>query len=355
MEFIFNFLEGTLFDSVSLANLISAVIVWLVVVAIGLSFKKIVISKLRKVAKTSKTEIDDMLIIALDVFGKWSYIVLGIFIASITVLDFTALMQNIIFNATFIWFGFQVGRIISREIDFYLKGHIDALKKEYASLATALPTIGTIVKGLVWVLIASIVLSNLGVNVTALVAGLGIGGIAFAFAFQKILADLFSAFVIFFDKPFVIGDSVDMDSISGYIEHIGIKTTKVRAWTGELYILPNESLVSGALINNTRVEKRMGEIMIPIDYDTTNANLRKVESLVTDIVKARKDVEFSFIHLVELDERSILFKLRYHVLSESFEARRVAKEEIILDILETLRKNKIELGYPVEFRLGGKK
>ena len=131
-----------------------------------------------------------------------------------------------------------------------------------------LPAVGTIVVILLWFIAAIIGLSSTGIDVTALIAGLGVGGLAVAFAIQKILADLFSAFVIFIDAPFKVGDYITVGSVSGTVENIGLKTTKIRSSDGEKFIIPNQILVDGQVQNFAEIVCRRASFPINISLET---------------------------------------------------------------------------------------
>jgi small-conductance mechanosensitive channel len=150
----------------------------------------------------------------------------------------------------------QVGILASEAIRFWLSAYRKRKIEDHAGAVTTVTLVGFIVKIVVWLILLLIALDNLGVNVSALIAGLGVGGIAVALAVQNILGDLFASFSIVLDKPFVIGDFIIVDNFLGTIEHIGLKTTRVRSLSGEQLIFSNSDLLKTRIRNFKRMYER---------------------------------------------------------------------------------------------------
>ena len=238
--------------------------------------------------------------------------------------------------------------MLSLEVNLLQKTIKEKFSKEYKSLAGALPSIATILKIFLWIIVFTIILSNLGFNVTALIAGLGIGGVALAFALQKILSDLFSAFVIFIDRPFTVGDSVEIGDRSGSVEHIGLKTTRIRAFTGEQIIIPNEDLVGGSLRNTTRLQRRRTTIFIPVSYDATKEQLAMVPAIAERVVCSKSPVTYTYTNMREYDKYAVIFRVRYFVEDPAYDKEVRIRHEVMSELLEELKKHNIPLGYPIE-------
>lgn len=318
----------------------------------GLIFNFVILSRLQKMSEKTSNNIDDMAVLAIKTFNRWFYLILGVYISLKFFLDLGELVNQGVTYVFFIYLGIQISIALCKEVNFYIKTHAKKFEQEYKGLSGALPAVGTVVKILIWLLVMTTVLSNLGFNVNSVIAGLGIGGVAFAFAFQRILADLFSAFVIFLDRPFTVGDSIDVNGISGEVEYIGLKTTKLRAFTGELFVVPNQDLASASLSNITRASRRRTDFALPIKYGTIDEKLKKVPGIVERIVTNQDKVTYGFTKLSSLGEKAILFNVRYYVESDSYALQRDVQENVLFELIETLGKEGIELGYPVEFPLG---
>ena len=193
-----------------------------------------------------------------------------------------------------------------------------------------------------------IILSINGVNVTTLLASLGIGGLAVAFASQKILSDLFSAFVIFFDKPFGIGDYIIVDQKDGVVEHIGIKTTRIRSLSGELIIIPNEEMTSTVIQNYKSVKERRAVINIGVLYETPQDKLKKITTIMEDVVEKDSKCRIDRAALKEFSQSSVDYELVFYAKVSSYKEFLKTNEKILFDIFEKFKENSIEFAYPTQ-------
>src|SRR5690606_20310255 len=163
-----------------------------------------------------------------------------------------------------------------------------------------------------WVLALIFFLSNIGVNITSLVAGLGIGGIAIALALQTILSDLFSSFAIYFDKPFVVGDFIVVGDKSGVVEHIGIKTTRLRALQGEENVITNQELPKASLNNFRTLERRRVVLTPRIPYHTPNKQLHELPSIIQQCIEGTEGTTFDRSHLASFQPSWLEFETVYY-------------------------------------------
>ena len=166
-------------------------------------------------------------------------------------------------------------------------------------------------KIIIWAVALLIALENLGVDVTGLVAGLGIGGIAVALAAQNILGDLFSAFSIFVDRPFVIGDFIRVGDQMGTVENIGMKTTRLRSLTGEQLIFGNSDLVSSRIQNFGRLDERRANFTVGVTYDTPKDVVEKIPTMIREAVEAQEQVRFDRSHFKEFGDSALIFETIY--------------------------------------------
>ncbi|HVX51421.1 MAG TPA: mechanosensitive ion channel domain-containing protein [Chitinophagaceae bacterium] len=204
----------------------------------------------------------------------------------------------------------------------------------------------TVIKGIIWIMGAVFVLNNLGYNVTTIIAGLGIGGIAIALAAQTILGDLFSYFVILFDRPFEIGDFIIVDSDMGVVEYIGIKTTRLRTLSGEQLICSNKALTDARVHNFKRMEKRRVVFSIGVTYQAEAAMLRKIPKIVENIITAQQDVTFDRGHFSAFGPSSLNFEFVYYILSSDYNMFMDRQQAIYLEIFSAFEKNNIDFAYP---------
>ena len=186
-----------------------------------------------------------------------------------------------------------------------------------------------------------VTLENLGINITALVAGLGIGGIAIALASQTVLADLFASVSIVFDKPFVVGDFIVVDTFMGVVEHVGLKTTRVRSHAGEQIVLPNADLLKSRIRNYKRMYQRRVVFTVGVAPDTPHAALTVIPGLIRTIVEAQPQTRFERAHLAAYTASAILFEVVYNIPTADHRIYMDLQQAIYLGIDERLRKDGI--------------
>jgi small-conductance mechanosensitive channel len=202
-----------------------------------------------------------------------------------------------------------------------------------ASMDVLVVTIGIVV----WGLAGLLALENLGIHVGPLLAGLGIGGIAIALAVQTVLADLLASLAIALDKPFGIGDSLTIDDCQGTVEHIGVKSTRMRSLNGEQIILGNSDLLKARVRNFGRMVERRALFQLDVHYDTPVAALAAVPGAVREIVEATPDVRFDRCHLLRCAPLALQYEVVFFVTTADFRAYANAQQSINLRILERFR------------------
>jgi small-conductance mechanosensitive channel len=191
-----------------------------------------------------------------------------------------------------------------------------------------------------------LMLDNLGINVTALVAGLGVGGIAVALAVQNILGDLFASLSIVLDKPFVIGDSITVDSYSGTVEHVGLKTTRIRSLGGEQLVFSNSDLLKARLRNFKHMQERRIVFSVGVLYQTPADKLEKIPALVKEIIEKAPRVRFDRAHLRDLGDSALIFEIVYWVLDPTYARYMDAQQSINLGLIRCFADEGIGFAYP---------
>jgi small-conductance mechanosensitive channel len=212
----------------------------------------------------------------------------------------------------------------------------------------SLGVIGFIVRIAIWSLVLLLTLDNLGIDVTALVAGLGIGGIAIALAAQNVLGDLFASLSITFDKPFIVGDFLILDDYLGSVEQIGIKSTRLRSLSGEQIILSNAELLKSRLRNYGSMMQRRIVMTHNVTYDTPIGQLEEIPALIRGIVEAQQDVRFDRSHFARHGAASLDFETVYYVLSADYNRYMDIQQEINLAIHREFGVRGIEFAYPTQ-------
>ncbi len=198
-----------------------------------------------------------------------------------------------------------------------------------------------------WVIVALMVLDNFGVNITALVASLGVGGIAVALAVQNILGDLFASLSITLDKPFEIGDFIIVGDVLGSVEHIGLKTTRVRGLGGEQVVFSNGDLLKSRIHNHKRMETRRVAFVLRIAYGTTEELLCRVPRIIRDIIAAKPNIDFERAHFFSWGEWSLNFEVVYHFRSPDYILHMDAQQDIFLEIYRRFEQEGIRFAHPL--------
>ena len=205
-----------------------------------------------------------------------------------------------------------------------------------------------LLKIIIWVLGVIIILDNLGYKITTVLAGLGIGGIAVALAAQSIFGDLFSYFIIIFDKPFEVGDFIIIGDLMGTVETIGLKTTRIRSLSGEEIILSNSDLTSSRVKNFKRMPTRRVIFKIGVTYETPIEKLKKISDIIKNIFESLKDVKLERVHFVSYGDFALNYEIAYLVLSSDYIKYMDLQQEINFKIKEEFDKLKIEFAYPTQ-------
>lgn len=199
-----------------------------------------------------------------------------------------------------------------------------------------------------WIFAAIFLLDNFGFNISTLVAGLGVSGIAVAIAAQGILGDLFNYFVIFFDRPFELGDFIIFDDKLGGIEKIGIKTTRIRALSGEQLIVSNSDLMNSRLHNYKRMEKRRVVFSIGVTYQTPLEQIKEIPVLIRKIIEGIELTQFDRSHFKGYGDFALTFESVYYVLTADYAQYMDIQQEINLKIFEAFEERNIEFAYPTQ-------
>ena len=205
-----------------------------------------------------------------------------------------------------------------------------------------------IIELLIWTIGIIFLLDNLGLKISAVVTGLGIGGVAIALASQAILGDLFSYFVIFFDKPFEVGDFIVVDPMRGTVEKIGIKTTRIRSLDGEELIFSNTDLTTTRIQNYKRMERRRVPFSIGVVYETPLNLLREIPKIVEEIVRRVDCATFDRAHFKSYADFSLVFEIVYYVNSGEYQTYMDVQQEINLKIFDEFQKREIVFAYPTQ-------
>jgi small-conductance mechanosensitive channel len=320
------------------------------ILILGLIFvkilQKIVLRRLKKWAEKTETTLDDLLIRSVEksIIPLLYY---GVFYSAITSLTLIERVSNITHKASLFILTFFIVRFIASSIMFTLTYFIKKQERGEEK-ARQLRGMTVLINIFVWVIGIVFLMDNLGFDISAIVAGLGIGGIAIALAAQTILGDLFSYFVIFFDRPFEVGDFVVVGDKKGTVEYTGIKTTRIRALSGEQLVFSNTDLTNSRIHNFKKMQERRVVFSLGVIYQTTAAQLEGIPKLVKEIIEAHSDVRFDRGHFSSYGDFSLNFEFVYFVLDSDYIKYMDTQHSINLKIYSEFEKRGIEFAYPTQ-------
>lgn len=302
--------------------------------------QSVILARLEHIAEKSGTKAGEVFIHIIESIKPPFYYFVALYLA-VNYLSVNPFVHKIIEIILIIWVVYQVIACIQIFIDYLVKRSMGEEREKDAKAAIGL--IKTISSIVLWVMGGLFIFSNLGINITSLVAGLGISGIAIALAIQNILKDLFSSFAIFFDKPFSVGDYIAVGDIEGVVKNIGIKTTRLQALQGEEIIISNQELTSAKIKNFSKLKERRVSFELKIAIDTPTKKIQglpeKLEKLFEDIELAR----FDRAALVDFNKDGLKYEIVFHILSNSFETHLEVSEEVLILFKDLLQKESIKL------------
>ncbi|NUZ04800.1 mechanosensitive ion channel family protein [Piscinibacter koreensis] len=297
-------------------------------------------------AAHTRNRFDDM---AVEVFGatnRWLIALTALLIGA-SLLDLPARWATRIDHLWFITIALQfalwINELVTIALRVYVHRHATAGMTQVSASAMLL---SWGLRTAIWTVVLLAVLSNLGVDITAFVASLGIGGIAIALAVQNVLGDLFASLAIAVDKPFEVGDAVQFGSVNGSVEHIGLKTTRVRSLSGEQIVISNTELLKQTIRNYKRMNERRIQFKFGVTYDTPADKAREIPGIVKRIVESSEQLRFDRAHLATLGESSLDYEVVYYVRDASYALYMDLQQMINLRLIEELQKLGTSLAFP---------
>lgn len=311
-------------------------------------FRVLVVRQLRKFAQGTKTDIDDLVVEVLRSFSVpfYAFLALGAGAQFISWPPFVSSAGYWIAVAVLAYTGIKA---IIRVVDYLFQRVVKQRLTEDADFdPSAVRLLGRGLRFVIWAIAILLIVQNLGFDITALVAGLGIGGLAIAFALQNILSDIFASFSLYFDKPFETGDFIIVGNDMGTVKQIGIKSTRIQTLQGQELVISNKDL-TGARVNNYRkLEKRRVVFSFGITYETRAEKVRAVPGIVKEIFAGTELADLDRAHFKEFGPSSLNFEVVYYANTKEFNVFMDMQQEINLQLKERLEKEGIEFAYPTQ-------
>ena len=307
-----------------------------------------IVARLKKFSEKTDTEFDDLITRIISAFGFPFYVLVSLIVA-LQFLNVPEVIDKVVSYAILIVVLYYGVKAFQQIIDFgFQKIIAKRLEEDGGFDASVIRILINALKGFLWLIAGLLLIQNLGYDVTVLIAGLGIGGLAIAFALKDIFADIFASFSIYFDKPFETGHYIAVGKNKGTVKHIGIKTTRIQSSQGEELIIPNRKLTGVVLQNYGRMEKRRISFAFGVTYETPTEKLKKIPGIVREIVGEQESSEIDRVHFTEFGDFSLNFGVVYYFNSSDYAKHLDAQQEINFKLKERFEKEGIEFAYPTQ-------
>ena len=307
----------------------------------------VILRWLKRWAQRTATNLDDALI---NIFER-SLIPVGylaIVYLALNNLNLSSTLQQVVQNGGVILATMLGVRFIISLAEYAIRLYWVTQRYSSRSLDQSLGALIPAIRAIVWALGLVFLLDNLGFDISAVIAGLGIGGVAVALAAQGILADLFSYFSILFDRPFELGDFIIVDEFMGTVERVGIKTTRLRSLSGEELVLANTDLTGSRIRNYKRMEHRRIVFKIGVTYETGMDKLETIPNSVQRVIEEVEHARFDRAHFFNYGDFSLDFEIVYFVTTNDYNVYMDTQQAINLGIKQEFDEHGIEFAYPTQ-------
>lgn len=327
---------------------------WIVAgaVALGILFVLLLLRRLtrKQYARLAATPQDELMEVPLHVASRttvWFLLIASVFLSleTLELPDKAARVLITVFTVACFW---QIGLWATTAVLAALDRKQRKTLTVDRAAAGSLGIIGFMARLTIWALVLLLTLDNLGIQIKPLLAGLGIGGIAVALAAQNILGDLFASLSITLDRPFVLGDTLQVDDFAGTVEYIGVKSTRLRSPNGEQIIMPNSNLVAARVRNLTRATERRVVFTISVGQETSREQLQQIPGTIRALIEAHSDVRFDRSHFAKIAAASFDFEAVYVVRTTDYNRHMDILQDINLRLVEAFEKQGIAFAYPVQ-------
>ena len=343
---MFDFLRDPLADNTAQDWLIAAgvFVVMIVVVraVIGIGLRRV-----KAIAAKTETDVDDLVTELLEK-TKFLFVALVALYVGARSLTLPPEVDDLL--STILVLGFLI------QGAFWANGMVNYMLESWArqkfeadpTISTALGSVGFLIRFAVWATFVMLALDNLGINIGPLVASLGIGGVALALALQGILGDLFASLTIIFDKPFAVGDYIQVGDLAGTVQHVGLKSTRIRASSGEQLVFSNADLLGSRIRNFQSRQERRCAFTLGVTYDTSSEKLERIPDMIREIIESRENTRFDRSFFMTFGDSALNFETVYYMLVPDFQTYGETHHAINLEIFRTFAEEGIEFAYPTQ-------
>ena len=329
-------------------NSVRAWLTMLLLLVIGVSLliaiKKIVVRRSTSGAQDAQPDLDSLVIDLLR-RTRFFFFVFIMMAGATRTLNLSPSDRDLIYNVALVSLAVQAALWGNGLVAFWVNRYTSRRAAIDASLLMTIGALGFAARVVIWSVVLLLALDNLGIDVTTLIAGLGIGGIAVALAVQNILGDLFGALSIVVDKPFVVGDFIVVDQYMGSVEHVGLKTTRLRSLSGEQIVFSNADLLKSRIRNFQRMVERRVDFVLGVDYGTSPDKLAAIPTWIREIIEAQSQTRFDRSHFRSYGQSSLDVESVYFMTTSDYNVFMDTQQAINLAILRRLRAEGVEFAY----------
>jgi len=299
------------------------------------------------VTRRTATKVDDLIVDLIAGTRKLPLLAFSLYVSSL-LLTLPETAEKVIGTLAVVLLLLQLAFWGNRLIGYFISDYTRKQAEVDAGTATTISALGFVGRLILWTVVVLLALDNMGINVTTLIAGLGVGGIAVALAVQNILGDLFASLSIVLDKPFVIGDFIIVDNYMGTVEHIGLKTTRIRSLFGEQLVFSNNDLLQSRIRNFKRMYERRVVFNIGVVYQTPYEKLKKIPQIIREIIEAQDQARFDRAHFKHYGDFSLNFEVVYWVKNPDYNVFMDIHQNINLELFRRFGEEGIEFAYPTQ-------
>jgi small-conductance mechanosensitive channel len=336
---------------VDITDYVAAAVMFIGLTLLFKLLQVIVLARLEAWSKKTTTDIDDVIVGAVKGIRAGVYTLIALY-AALQFFSAPPMVDTVITAIALFAIVWQAIEVVLCFVQYgatrFLEKDEDGDGEVDPNAATASHMVTLIARLVLWALGGIFVLSNLGIEVTSLIAGLGIGGVAIAFALQGILGDLFASFSIYFDKPFRIGDFIVIGTDAGTVEKIGIKSTRIRTLQGEELVVSNAELTTARVQNFKKMEKRRIVSQFGVTYETPHDKVKAINGIVERIFGALDGADLDRIHFTTFADSALMFELVYFVRSSDYTEYLSIQQQFNWDLMDKFAEVGIEFAYPTQ-------
>jgi small-conductance mechanosensitive channel len=310
-----------------------------------------VLGRARSAAGRTATRLDDAWVEVMDATGIFGFFAAALFMAH-HALDVSKSTSQFIDRTLGILVGIQVALWLQKGVGSFLEVWVTSQQSESASARANATTVAGAVRFLarltIWTGILLVVLSNLGVELTTIIAGLGVGGVAAALAVQQVFGDVIAGLSMYFDRPFDLGEFVIVGDVLGRVTKIGLRTTRIDSLSGEKIVYPNGSLASQYIRNFGKMEERRIVFGVGIEYGLPSTKIEQARTIISEVIQGNERVRFDRAHFKEFGAHSLNFEVVYYVLSPDYNEYMEIQHRINMEVYQRFEEAKIPFAFPTQ-------